>query len=77
MPYKGVICVIKEFKSGDIVIKIDYDKCTGVGTCVEECPIDIYEVQDEKAVANNVGDCIECCLCVDACPNGAIQHSTC
>lgn len=27
--------VVKEFKSGDIVIKIDYDKCTGDGECVE------------------------------------------
>jgi len=31
-PAKGAI---KEYKSGDIVIKIDYDKCTGDGECVE------------------------------------------
>ncbi len=27
--------VIKEWKSGDMVLKVDYDKCNGDGECVE------------------------------------------
>ncbi|RLF61765.1 MAG: hypothetical protein DRN37_00210, partial [Thermoplasmata archaeon] len=36
--------MIKEFasSSGDMVIKVDYDKCTGAAKCVEVCPVDIY-----------------------------------
>ncbi len=71
--------MIKEFKSAssEIVIKIDYDKCNGAAKCVEVCPVDIYELQEGKAVANNVDDCIECCACVESCPNNAIEHSSC
>lgn len=69
--------MIKEFKSGDIEIKIDYDKCTGSGECVEECPVDVFELEDKKSVAKNIEECIECCICVDACPNDAIQHGSC
>lgn len=68
---------IKEFKGGNIVIRIDYDKCTGAGACVEACPVDIYKVVDGKAVAENVEECVECCACVSACPNNAIEHSLC
>jgi NAD-dependent dihydropyrimidine dehydrogenase PreA subunit len=67
----------KLFEAEDISISIDYDKCTGVGECVTVCPVDIFNVQDGKAVCVNVGDCIECCACVSACPNDAIEHSSC
>ncbi len=58
--------MIKQFRSGDIEIKIDYDKCTGIGKCVEECPVDIFELEKGKAVAKNIEECIECCICIDA-----------
>lgn len=71
--------MIKEYtsSSGEIIIKIDLDKCKGVAKCVEVCPVDIYEIENGKAVANNLDDCIECCACVETCPEGAIQHSSC
>ncbi len=60
-----------------MTIKVDYDKCDGTATCVEDCPTDVYELEDGKAVAPRVDDCIECCLCVESCPNDAIEHSSC
>ncbi|MBN2602691.1 MAG: 4Fe-4S binding protein [Candidatus Thermoplasmatota archaeon] len=67
----------KDYKEGEITITIDHDKCTGIGDCVAACPVEIFELKGGKAVAKNVGECIECCACVNACPNGAIEHSSC
>ena len=67
----------KEFKEGDINISVDYDKCIGSGECVTACPVEIFELKENKAICKNVGECIECCACVNACPNGAIEHSSC
>ena len=69
--------MIKEFKNKERTIKIDHDKCIGSGECVEQCPVDVYELKDGKSYATNIEVCIDCCLCVQACPTGAIEHSSC
>jgi len=67
---------IKVYKYDDIVIKIDHDKCTGCEECVDVCAVDVFVMVDEKSVAENVEECIECCACID-CPEEAIEHSSC
>lgn len=67
----------KEFKEGDIKITVDYNNCTGSGECVTACPVEIFEVKDDKAICKNIGECIECCACLNACPNNAIEHGSC
>jgi NAD-dependent dihydropyrimidine dehydrogenase PreA subunit len=69
--------VIKTFKSDEVTIEIDYDKCGGGADCVDVCPSEVYELVDGKSTAPNIEDCIQCCSCVDACPVDAIAHSTC
>jgi len=49
----------KDFEEGDMKITIDYDKCTGAGECVTACPVEIFELVDGKAIAKNVGECIQ------------------
>jgi len=44
---------------------------------VDVCPAEVYELVDGKSTAPRVADCIECCACVEACPEGAIEHSSC
>ncbi len=66
---------VKEWTSGEVTIKIDYEKCIGHGDCAEGCPSSVYELQDGKAVPVNIGECIQCCACVRNCPEEAIQHS--
>jgi NAD-dependent dihydropyrimidine dehydrogenase PreA subunit len=67
----------KEFEEGDIKIIIDYEKCSGNGECVTACPVEMFELENGKAIAKNLSECIECCACVSACPNEAIEHSSC
>lgn len=70
---------IKLWKSDSlgITIEIDYDKCKGHGTCVEECPSEVFDLVEDKATCPGIDDCIECCACVESCPEDAIKHSTC
>jgi len=50
----------KDFEENDVKIMIDYDRCTGAGDRATACPADIFEVVDGKAIAKEVGECIEC-----------------
>lgn len=68
---------IKEWSSDEVTIRVDYDKCTGKAECVDNCPADVYELQSDKAVPVDIQGCIECCTCVEVCPEGAIEHSSC
>ena len=67
----------KEWQGEIVTIKVDYEKCTGQGECADSCPSSVYEVKESKAVVVNIDECIECCTCVDVCPENAIEHSAC
>ncbi len=51
--------------------KVDPEKCTGCGDCVEECPTDAIKLENEKAVVIE-DECVDCGACVDVCPSEAI-----
>jgi len=53
-------------------ITIEVEKCVGCGECVDICPEEVFELQDEKAVAINDEDCVGCESCVEACEEEAI-----
>ena len=67
----------KVWQSDAVTIKIDYNKCEGRGNCVETCPGEVYQLQEGKAVPVYIDQCLECCTCVEVCPEKAIQHSAC
>lgn len=66
-----------ESKKIGVTIEVDYDKCTGVGQCVNVCPSNVYELVKGKTTCPNIDDCIQCCACQEACPTGAIKHHSC
>ena len=51
---------------------VDPDKCEGCEECVDICPMDVFEMKDEKSVVVNPEDCEGCESCVEVCESGAI-----
>jgi NAD-dependent dihydropyrimidine dehydrogenase PreA subunit len=62
---------VREWKMVKIVI--DNDKCTGCSTCVDTCPVGVFEVKDGKSVAVKPEECLVCRACEVQCPESAIQ----
>ena len=40
--------------------EVNGEKCIGCGECVEICPVDVYELQDEKSVPINADERLGC-----------------
>jgi NAD-dependent dihydropyrimidine dehydrogenase PreA subunit len=59
-----------------VEVKVDEEKCTGCGTCVEVCPVSAFEMKDrgEKKVSVVVNNdtCIVCRACEVQCEGQAI-----
>ena len=67
---------IKKWEDEDRWVEVDLTLCVGAGECVIVCPVQVYELDDGKVVAENIGECIECMACQDVCPTNAIlKHS--
>jgi NAD-dependent dihydropyrimidine dehydrogenase PreA subunit len=39
---------------------VDESKCVGCEECVDVCPVEVFEMQDEKSVAVNAEECLGC-----------------
>ena len=53
-------------------IIVDNEKCIGCGECVDICPMEVYELQDEKSVPVNAEECEGCESCIEVCEQEAI-----
>jgi NAD-dependent dihydropyrimidine dehydrogenase PreA subunit len=53
-------------------VEVDKEKCTGCEDCISICPVDVFEMEDEKSVPVNEEECIGCESCVEACEQEAI-----
>jgi NAD-dependent dihydropyrimidine dehydrogenase PreA subunit len=52
--------------------KVDPDKCTGCGACVDICPTEVFEIENDKAKVARPDDCTACETCVEECLEEAI-----
>lgn len=54
---------------------INSEKCVGCGLCVKACPMDVIRLNEKKAIARYVEECMCCAACEDVCSTGAIYVS--
>jgi ferredoxin len=52
---------------------VNSEKCTGCGACVDVCPTEAIELNDDGVAAIDPDTCGECGVCVDECPSEAIS----
>ena len=43
---------------------VDEYKCEGCEECVDVCPVEVFEMKDDKSVAVNAEECLGCESCV-------------
>jgi NAD-dependent dihydropyrimidine dehydrogenase PreA subunit len=53
-------------------VTIDHDICTFCQTCVNTCPMGVFEVEDDRVVPSQEDQCIVCRACEASCPVEAI-----
>jgi NAD-dependent dihydropyrimidine dehydrogenase PreA subunit len=56
-----------------VKIVVNNHKCTGCGTCVDTCPVGVYEIKEGKSVPVKPEECLVCRACEAQCPENAIQ----
>jgi len=62
-------------------VGVDWDICSGCGTCLEVCPMNVYEwretpghpTSEKKAFPARERDCVQCLKCETQCPDQAIN----
>ena len=51
---------------------VDESKCVGCEECVEVCPVEVFEMQNEKSVPVNADECSGCETCLERCQMEAV-----
>ena len=61
------------------IVVVNWNRCSGKGTCVEICPVSVFELQELrehpetlKAVPTKMDKCSLCMKCIPICVEGAI-----
>jgi ferredoxin len=55
-----------------VTLKLDRDKCTGCGMCLDVCPRRVFALREKKADIVFRDNCIECGACRRNCAFGAM-----
>lgn len=63
------------------IVSVDWDLCTGEGTCLEVCPVTLFDWSDtpghslsnKKSDPARENECIQCLACESQCPEQAIK----
>ncbi|MGE5405995.1 MAG: mercury methylation ferredoxin HgcB [Candidatus Saccharibacteria bacterium] len=55
-----------------VTLKLNEDKCTGCGLCLDVCPHEVLAIEDRKVKIVDRDACMECGACAMNCPFEAI-----
>ncbi len=59
-----------------VTLKLDQEKCTGCGMCLEVCPHAVFKMNTRHVEIQNRDACMECGACSRNCPFDAIAVQT-
>ena len=59
-----------------VTLKLDEEKCTGCGMCLEVCPHEVFKMNARHVEIQNRDACMECGACSRNCPFDAIAVQT-
>ena len=54
-------------------VKVDVEKCDGCGTCIDTCPVEVFEIRQDKSQPVQPDECLACRACEVQCPETAIE----
>jgi ferredoxin len=55
-----------------VTLKLDKEKCTGCGMCLEVCPHEVFKMNSRHVEIRHRDACMECGACSRNCPFDAI-----
>jgi len=55
-----------------VTLKLDIEKCTGCGMCIEVCPHEVFKMNTRHVEIRHRDACMECGACSRNCPFDAI-----
>ncbi len=55
-----------------MAVIIDAENCVGCAACVDACPSEALEINDDNIAVVSEDDCVDCGACVDSCPSEVI-----
>jgi len=69
-------CMLLRVEQDKIPVKVDQDKCIGCKFCIDffNCPGLVFDEEKKKAYIDE-RFCVQCGVCVNVCPHGAILGS--
>jgi len=56
-----------------VTLKLDEEKCTGCGMCLDVCPHEVFKMNTRHAEIRDRDACMECGACSRNCPFDAIS----
>lgn len=62
-----------KYIAGVTSLKVNQEKCTGCGRCIEVCPHEVFELRNHKVEIISIDNCMECGACSQNCIFGVLS----